>query len=227
MILSGALVLSWLPGLLPPPRQRVGRVVSWLALGLAFAAFYLTVLFPFFPLRLGFPFINCRTPGMYMVHQKAYLEMALLDRQAALFGLGRTAVVERYPDLVDRGLAVTVLAEYHMDELLPSFIAYMDAHCEYLNLATAFGLPALAALAAFLAMLARRAGASSLEPGRLLLFFVAGLCMACLWDDLLSKRWIWLTLGLLAAASETAAACPAGAVSPVPTPGARAEPATP
>ena len=90
------------------------------------------------------------------------------------------------------------------EALLPSFLAYMDAHNEYLNQAAAFGLPALLCLVAFVIGLAALSAPRHGPIGAMLALFVAALAVACLWDDLLSKRWVWVTLGLLAAAAPAA-----------------------
>jgi hypothetical protein len=219
LLLSLALVLGALTALTPTPRRRAAGAASLLALALVFALFYLTVLFPFFPLQGSPPFINCRTPGMYMVHQAAYLKMTFLEPRTAVFGLGRTAVRQRYPEVVDPELARRVLHEYHTEQLIPSFLQYMDAHNDYLNLATAFGLPAVAALYAFFWLLvraARRGGGSPVAA--LLTFAVLGLCLASLWDDLLSKRWIWVMLGLLAGAAWNGWRAASSPTATVPTP---------
>jgi hypothetical protein len=202
LLLSGALVLAVLTSLVPDTHRHLARRAAALALALVFGLFYLTILFPVFPLQTHAPFVNCRTPGMYTIHQDAYLNLILLEARAPLVGLGRTAVRQRYPEAVNPNLARRVLAEYRMDFLYPSFLTYMDAHNEYLNLATAFGLPAVAALYAFLWLLARNARHAARDiVADLLTALVLGLCLASLWDDLLSKRWIWATLGLLAAAA--------------------------
>jgi hypothetical protein len=72
----------------------------------------------------------------------------------------------------------------------------MDAHNEYLSTGTAFGLPALVALVGF--WVSRAVTGFRRHRDELVLFFVVGLLCCCLWDDLASKRWIWLTLALLA-----------------------------
>jgi hypothetical protein len=202
LLLSGALVLGALTALTPAPHRHLACRFAGLVLALVFALFYLTILVPCFPLQAQAPFVNCRTPGMYLIHQGAYLNLLLVDPRAPLLGLGRSAVRQRYPEAVDPDLTRRVLAEYHMEPLTPSFLVYMDAHNDYLNLATAFGLPAVAALYAFFGLLARtvrRSGAALVMP--LLTFLVLAVCMASLWDDLLSKRWIWVTLGILAASA--------------------------
>jgi len=199
LLMTLALLLGGLLTQVPLPWRRGTRALAWALLGGTFVLFYLTVLFPFFPLRAEPPFINARAPGMYMVHQHAYLRMATADLRRLAVGLGPDAIRAEYPHQVDPDLARRSLLEYHMPDLIPSFLVYMDAHNEYLNLATDFGLPAVLLMAAFLLALARRPvpGLDALLP-----LLIAAIGCACLWDDLLSKRWIWVALGLLAAAAQ-------------------------
>lgn len=211
LILSLALVLGGLAERAPEAVRPQARRAAWALLAGAFAVIYLTVLIPFFPLQGAAPFVNARTPGMYLIHQDAYLRLAAADLPSLAFGIGRSAVRERYPAAVDPALTRRVLHAYGMQDLIPSFLAYMDAHNEYLNLTTAFGLPAVLLAGAFLAALARRiAQTSPGTPGSLAAFLTVALAMACLWDDLLSKRWVWVTLGILAAAPMPAAPPAAG-----------------
>jgi hypothetical protein len=202
LLLSFALALAGSSALLPSPYRPRARRAAWALLACVFVPFYLTVLVPTFPLQATFPFLNLRTPGMYLIHQDAYLRLATADLPSLLLGPGRSAVLEGYRHAVDPDLAHRVLAEYRMDHLTPSFLAYMDAHNEFLNLATAFGLPALVLLGAFLASLLRRSpGLSAGMAGALIGFLVVAIGLACLWDDLLSKRWLWVVLGLLVASA--------------------------
>ncbi|NLF18373.1 MAG: hypothetical protein GX595_14145 [Lentisphaerae bacterium] len=202
LVLSLGLICGAWPWLLGVSRRRLALAASWGVFLLLAALLTLTILVPFFPLTTAFPYINARSPGMYLIHQDAYRRMVLDSPGSLLLGIGPRAVRERYPAAVDPAMAERVLREYRMsDALLPSFLEYMDAHNEYLNQAAAFGLPALLCLAAFLIGLAVTAARRQGPLGPLLAFYVAGLAFACLWDDLLSKRWIWVTLGLLAAAA--------------------------
>lgn len=210
LLLSAALALGALPWLLPDGWRRRGRQLAWATFLTVSALVYLTVLIPFFPVQPVFPFVNARTPGMYLIHQDAYLRLATHGPASLLVGIGQNAVRTRYPEAVNRDLAARVLAEYRMrEELFPSFVTYMDAHNEYLNLAVAFGLPAVLCLAVFLAALARNPGFPAEPAAASLPFFIAALAVACLWDDLLSKRWVWVTLGLLAASASARSAAPA------------------
>lgn len=178
-----------------------GRQAGWRWLGLAavlavFALFYLTVLFPFFPLPPRFPFFNHATWGMYTIHQDIYWRILTGSLSSLLLGVGPAAMRDLYPLHVDIEHIQAVLAQYEKVALAESFSTYMDAHNEYLSTGTAFGLPALAALLGF--WISRALVGFRRHRDELVLFFVVGLLGCCLWDDLASKRWIWLTLALLA-----------------------------
>ena len=271
-----------------------------------FLLFYLTIIFPFFPLGSQFPYINISTLGMYMIHQTIYLRMSLSSVARFIAGFGRTGLHETYPLFADRRIAHAVLSQYGQESLTDTFVTYMDAHNEYLNLAVLFGVPAMLLCVAFWAFVAVRAwrgfrlsdavpasvpqdAGGSRSPGKwlaafrngpfeperipdrfdhegheeheegicttentesteagtekgsdlcrspstswssfflcvlcalcgregilnsnrsmerdarrlaasLTLAFVLGVLLAALWDDILSKRWIWITLGLL------------------------------
>jgi len=120
--------------------------------------------------------------------------------------VGPSAMRELYPLHVDVEHIQAVLAQYEQTALTESFTGYMDAHNEFLSTGTAFGLPALAALLGF--WISRAVVGFRRHRDELVLFFVVGLLCCCLWDDLASKRWIWLTLALLAGSArrETEAA---------------------
>ena len=195
MLLTGAVGLGflvWLTG-----RRRAAWVVSWVCLAIVFTLFYLTILFPFFPLQATAPFFNHRTMGMYMIHQAIYVKVLLLGTCEFLLGVGKTSLLAIYPELADWDSAYAVLAQYRQEFLTESFVTYMDAHNEYLNLATAFGVPAMGCCVAFWVRAFRGYRRSPFWP--MAVFFVSGVLLACLWDDLLSKRWMWVGLGILTA----------------------------
>ena len=197
MLLTVALVLGFLCTQIAgdSARRRLRVLCVCVLLGV-FGVFYLTILFPFFPLSATFPFLNHETLGMYTIHQEIYLKMLARSPGAFWFGLGKTGVVETYPQFVDLESTRAILAQYRNEFLTGTFTTYMDAHSEYLNLATAFGVVATACCFAFwgttVGML-RRQG----RQWDMLVFYVLGVLLACMWDDLLSKRWVWVTLGLL------------------------------
>ncbi|MBN2450060.1 MAG: hypothetical protein JXR77_06705 [Lentisphaeria bacterium] len=186
-----------------PGRPRLLRAGAWGLLAAGSLLLLLTVLFPFFPLQSRFPFFNRRTAGMYTIHHMAYLRLTCLDPAAFLLGVGRSNARTLYSTLVDSAAARRILAEYRMDGQVEGFTGYMDAHNEYLNTATTFGVPATILLYGFLLAWARQRRRRC--PGRvgtMACFFLAAVMVACLWDDLLSKRWIWVILGVLTAAGE-------------------------
>jgi hypothetical protein len=177
-----------------------GHAARWRWLGLAavlgvFVLFYLTVLFPFFPLQGQFPFFNHATWGMYTTHQSIYWRILFRDFASVLVGVGPERLRDLYPTLADPEYIRSVLDQYQQGSLTQSFCTYMDAHNEYLNTGTGFGLPALMALVGFWISLAIQGMRE--RKNELLLFFVVALLCCCLWDDLASKRWVWVALGLL------------------------------
>ena len=200
LILTAALTLGFVCARVPAPSRRLVTWGSWVALAAVCLLFWLTILYPFFPLRSEAPFFTCSTHGMYTIHQAAYWRIVTLDPRSLLFGVGSSSVRALYPLVVDAQTAHAILAQYRMEHLVGTFLTYMDAHNEYLNLAAHFGLPAMASCFAFLVSLAWRPGHANGTPvARMLPFLIAAIAAACLWDDLLSKRWIWITLGLMSA----------------------------
>ena len=196
MIISIALVMAFMARNSFPFGEGKSTKVLLLFLISIFVIFYATVIIPFFPLNGSFPFVNGSTFGMYTIHQVAYLKMMFSDVASFLLGRGRVGVINAYPGFVDPDATRAILAEYKSEWLVPTFTRYMDAHNEYLNLGATFGVPAMALCYAFLVQCARRALDS--KPWRLaVVFFVVSVFMASLWDDLLSKRWIWVSLGIL------------------------------
>jgi O-antigen ligase len=179
---------------------------TWRWLGLAaalavFVLFYLTVLFPFFPLQPRFPFFNHATWGMYTTHQAIYWRILFRDFSSVLIGVGPEQLREIYPTLANPEHIRAVLDQYQQGSLTESFCTYMDSHNEYLNTGTAFGLPALLALVAFWVSCAVEGIRQ--RRNELLLFFVVALLCCCLWDDLASKRWVWVALGMLVGTTES------------------------
>jgi len=196
MLLSFALVLAFAVHAAPASRRKLAVALACAALFAVFALFYVTIVFPFFPLRRAFPFFNHDTLGMYMIHQKIYFRMPFQDLGAFLAGLGRSGVRAVYPTLADWDSAYAVLAQYKQESLTQTYVTYMDAHNEYLNLAATFGVPAMLCCAAFWVAIVRSVKRSA--PARtLLVFYVAAVAMVAFWDDILSKRWIWAALGIL------------------------------
>ena len=148
-----------------------------------------TVLFTTFPLKRDFPFINT-VPGMYTIHQKAYWKIN--TSRLNLLGFPPSKATPLYQIFVDRDAARQTLQHYNSEQDLDTFCSFMDPHCEYLNLPFLFGFPALALAIAFLLFLPRH---STIRLPAI--FFVTALLFSMMWDDILSKRAIWLCLALL------------------------------
>ncbi len=163
---------------------RWARGIMLSGLAAVILAFELTVLFVVFPLKSTAPFINT-VPGMYNIHHRAYAKMIT---EAAPFGMSVENLRKTYPEKVDVESAVETLKYYNSEDIADTFCTYMDPHCEWLNLPVLFGLPALLFMLAFLV---QRAGA-----GPLALFWCAAVLGTMFWDDVLSKRWIWLGLAI-------------------------------
>jgi hypothetical protein len=171
-------ILAWLP------------VIAFGLLG------ELSVLYPVLPLRASWPFLNLECPGMYMIHQNAYARMAVHDPARLTFGYGADAARRLYPDFVDHDSTRQTLAFYNALPAFDSFVSFMDPHHEYLHLIILFGIPATLAMIAFWILNAKappNPQAAALAAG-----FAAAVLFCCLWDDLLSKRWVWVTAALLA-----------------------------
>jgi hypothetical protein len=161
------------------------------------AIFYATVLYPVFPLIRTFPFINVETCGMYMIHQTIYLKIMFLNAHSFFLGVGMSGIKENYPLLANHDLIMSVLQQYEQENLFEIFSRYMDAHNEYLNIGAIFGVPAMIAMYLFwFKVPGLLSGKCSFEK-RIILFYVAAIFIVSLWDDILSKRWIWISLGIL------------------------------
>ncbi|MCK5802166.1 MAG: O-antigen ligase family protein [Lentisphaeria bacterium] len=193
MLLSAALLAAFFVGE-QAKRMRTWRGIALGAVALLFLPFYLMILYPFFPLQNQPPFFNHATFGMYTVHQVIYLKMILRSIFSAVFGVGRSTVFTLYPTFADWDTTHAILSQYKQEFLAKSFTTYMDAHNEYLNIGASFGLPAVALAYGFWVATARDLFRRGCE---LALFLVVGLLLVSLWDDILSKRWIWICLALL------------------------------
>ncbi|MBQ7650749.1 MAG: hypothetical protein IJS15_07300 [Victivallales bacterium] len=189
-LMSLAILASWLK----PVFAIGGRWLATLLLAgvlIVAAVFEATVLYTTFPLQSRFPFINTQ-PGMYSVHQGTYTRMLKAHPRAFLFGLGITRAKEEYPIFADKALAKSVLERYNAMPSYENFITFIDAHNEYLNQLALFGAIPLILLLAFLLRQARNSDLSCV------LLVTAMLC-CCLWDDLLSKRPVWIALAIFSA----------------------------
>ena len=160
--------------------------IAWLPIVLAGLVCECTVLFVTFPIAGKKPFINT-VPGMYTIHQLAYTKMLLSER--ALAGVGAVRARSLYSKYVDPEQTRRTLMHYNQEDKLEAFLNAMDPHCEYLNQLLLFGPLALLAMLACWFCLARRNGSIAAALVLAILF-----CM--LWDDLLSRRWLWVAAGL-------------------------------
>lgn len=187
-ILTGAVMLAFLTDACRPRRPRLSRW-SWLliiAVGLVCTA---TVLWVVFPLKSQWPFINT-TSGMYMIHQSIYAKMTTSTAKGFLLGHSPGEIARLYPQFADRDAIRNTLEHYNAADVLDSFASFMDPHQEYLNILSLFGIGALVAMLAFWI----RCG---IKASTLARYFLIALAFCCLWDDLLSKRWLWLTAAIL------------------------------
>lgn len=155
----------------------------------------LSIAYPVFPLQKTWPFINTECPGMYMIHQSAYAKMAVHAPTKLLFGHGAATARDLYPSFTNHDSARRTLAHYNALPDFDSFVTFMAPHNEYLRLVILFGLPAALAMFAFWRLVA--ASPPDRQTAGLIAAFTAALLFCCLWDDLLSKRWVWITAALL------------------------------
>lgn len=187
-VLTGAVMLGFLADACRPRWPRLSRW-SWLliiAVGLICTA---TVLWVVFPLKPQWPVINT-TSGMYMIHQNIYAKMATHTPRGFLIGHSPAEIARLYPQLADHNAIRNTLEHYNAVAVLDSFAAFMDPHQEYLNILSLFGAGALAAMIAFWI-------SSGVKATTMARYFLLALAFCCLWDDLLSKRWLWLAAAIL------------------------------
>ena len=173
------------------------RFLMFSSLFMCVIIFYATVLCPFFPLSRSFPFINVETYGMYMIHQVIYFKIIFLNVNSFFLGVGMSGIVENYPRLADHDLIMSVLHQYRQENLVEVFARYMDAHNEYLNIGAIFGVPAMFSMYLFWFKAPGSINSRCAFEKRIILFYVAAIFIVSLWDDILSKRWIWISLGIL------------------------------
>jgi hypothetical protein len=119
MLLSAALIAGAV--VVERDHAPVWRRVGLAAVVATFVLFYLTVLFPFFPLQSSFPFLNHATWGMYTTHQSIYLRILFRDFGAMLVGVGPERLRDIYPTLADPEHIRAVLDQYQQGSLTESF----------------------------------------------------------------------------------------------------------
>ena len=190
-ILTQAIVLAFLVHNLPVCSKKVRRFVAIAIFLCSAIVCETTVLFVTFPLKSTPPFINS-TPGMYAIHQVVYAKMPFINARTCLLGQSPEGIKKTYPKLADVNSIRKTLEQYGTTKNLEMYATFIDPHNEYLNLAAFYGIPAtLLVIAAFIALAWNQRKA--IYAGA----FIAALAVACLWDDLLSKRWICITLAIL------------------------------
>ena len=189
-IMTGAVILAFFANCLQDKFPRLVRSF-WLPILLVGLVCETTVLFVTFPVKSTPPFINTTT-GMYAIHQTIYARMPFTSPSAWLVGSSPAKIRQLYPTLADVRSIRRTLLQYNALDNLEMFSTFMDPHNEYLNLAAFYGVPALAVIVAFFIVFALR----NCHSRYVTCFFLA-FAFACLWDDLLSKRWICLTFAFL------------------------------
>jgi len=199
MLLSLAVIVGWLFAHPKLPCRSISRPLLVAGLVSIFFVFYLNVIFPFFPMQRTFPYINTNTFGMYMIDQGIYLNIVLSDTVTFLIGAGKSTVKEMFPLFVDVGKISDILLQYNMLWSLDGRSHYRDAHNEYLNLTANFGV--ITALLLYLGIMTTpsliKAGSYKKTILIMVVFFLLALLMVSLWRDILSKRWVWVTLGMM------------------------------
>ncbi len=173
------------------------RFLIYLSLYICAGLFYVTVLYPVFPLTGRFPYINVTTYGMYMIHQVIYFKIIFLNLHSFILGVGMSGILDHYPMLANQDLIMSVLQQYKQENLVGMFSRYMDAHNEYLNIGALFGVPAMISMYLFWFKSPSAIDGRYPFEKRMILFFVTAIFIVSLWDDILSKRWIWISLGIL------------------------------
>ena len=189
-LLTLALLLSWLLPIFKLPKKPFLYLNLLVILGIA-AIFEITVLFVTFPPSARFPYINTDC-GMYRLHQGTYVRMLTSHPTALLLGMGATKAEQEYKNHVEAETVKKTLEQYNAMASYENFLTFMDPHNEYLNQLVLFGGLALILLLLFWFSVVKQ----SPYPAAAVCFVIAILC-CCLWDDLLSKRCIWVTAAFL------------------------------
>ena len=188
-ILSGALFLVFVYNMMPVQWKRILRH-SWILVIVIGLICEVTVLWSTFPLSFSSPYINT-IPGGYTIHQKTYARMLLESPAVMLTGRTMGDIKSAYPKYVEKDRAQKILRQYNAEHLINGFCTFMDPHNEYLNLLTFYGLGVLLLIVAFFLCYICE------NKGNFVLYFFIALAFCCLWDDLLSKRWIWIAAAII------------------------------
>ena len=107
--------------------------------------------------------------------------------------------MERFGDFVDIAEMTQILGQYNMAETVANRSIYHDSHNEYLNLIANYGVVATILLYFGIVTSPRLLNASLNNNGIFIMFVFLVIAILCvsLWRDILSKRWIWITLAIL------------------------------
>jgi hypothetical protein len=199
MLLTIAVIFGWFLSHPQLPYRKVAIPLVIVAFCSIFVILYLTVIFPFFPLKNSFPYINADSYGMYMMNHIIYFRIVVDDAWSFFLGLGKSNVVERFGEFVDIAEMTQILGQYNMAETVTTRSIYHDSHNEYLNLITNFGVVTTILLYFGIVTSPRLVNFSLNNRGIfiMLVFLVIAILCVSLWRDILSKRWIWITLAIL------------------------------
>ena len=195
--LLGALFIY--SGIIPRRVAICLALVGVLAFGLLCLS---TVWFRSYPAVRETPWFDFSHTSNYMTHQRVYADIIQQNGTShAFFGNSAQQLKQLYPQYAEphREWMAQVLEPYCALDFLAPFTRFMDPHNEYLNTAAFFGIPATIFLIIFLIMHFFSAVRCAYWP---MIMWLPALLLACFWDDLGSKRWIWAMLGLLAARLE-------------------------
>ncbi|MGN0867300.1 MAG: hypothetical protein ACI4SG_06470 [Oligosphaeraceae bacterium] len=190
-LLTGGLAMSL------PSRRRLAASLA-LAVTLAFGTLCLvTVFFRTYPAIRQSPWVDFHQRGNYSVHQEIYGRIFLESSwREKLLGHDAARLRALYPRHAREDRIREILKPYGFEGETELYATFMDPHCEYLNLLSFFGIPALLAVTAYLLRLAAR-GARAADYSLALL--ALGVLFAFFWEDVASKRFLWAALGIAAA----------------------------
>ena len=155
-----------------------------------------TIWFRSYPAVGEAPWVDFGARGNYFIHHQIYARVVAHGGVGGwLAGFGEGELRRRYPREAELGRIREILSAYGAADMAEQYATYMDPHNGYLDLAAHFGVPALLLMLLFLGRLGWRACRLRLPEAA---FFLLALAFALMWDDLFSKRWIWVGLALLA-----------------------------
>lgn len=172
-----------------PVLQKIRpRLITCIVIGLFGIVALLSITWKTFPLTDQFPYVDTSLPANYALHRQVYAKVVTADVPGMLVGHSPDRIRQLYPQFADQDEFAKVLAAYNSRHLAEGYATFMDPHCEFLNLAAFFGIPAAVCCVLFLISRIRNRKFGTAIT-------IVALLLCCCWDDLLSKRWIWATLG--------------------------------